>query len=512
MPRKRQRNAGLSIKKKSKRINTEDQTNRQNNVEINMLNYCNVVTTNLDNNSSNSNKSSDSSISNVTNDINSTINIETATITVSDNENDDENEENVPTVNHDFNLELKVLKQMRKESHRWSVFNLFLFKYKGLNPPDQIDLYQYWSGRDGVGSRIKRDLHLPRTYSVKERMLPIFEQILDCFKTGEKFHPSSVDNRGGNRKLTIRLDSFEAQIIADGMEAGLSVRRVWENVNRHRRENADELVSQSCIYYVLRKMRPKVVNISKRKQGSSDPDSNWAQARCAWTKQLLAKFGTLKKREPTHGPVEKRFDGAIQGKLALDQIVWWDETHRKCLIGGQNPSKSIQIIFPRNEDGKIDIQNGQYSKERKTILNVKYEKECRLGLGVAKVTPLDSDGNTLPAEGRRCHPYDYSSKVMISIDDYKKMMKLEFQRVKSLKARNGYWLSSERDKNIKYYNNDPVIMLRGVGKKASQQLKEIGIKTVGEIENIETSKLDNLPNSFKKKTYSIYERSSTSFK
>ena len=102
---------------------------------------------------------------------------------------------------------------------------------------------------------------------------------------------------------------------------------------------------------------------------------------------------------------------------------------------------------------------------------------------------------------------------MISKDDYQKMMKLEFQRVKSLKSRNGYWVSSHRDDSIKYYNSDPVIKLRGVGKKASQQLKEIGITTVGEIKKInDPTKLDNLPNSLKKKTYSIYERSSTSFK
>ena len=89
---------------------------------------------------------------------------------------------------------------------------------------------------------------------------------------------------------------------------------------------------------------------------------------------------------------------------------------------------------------------------------------------------------------------------MISIDDYQKMMKLEFQRVKSLKSQNGYWLSCNRDDKIKYYRNDPVIKLKGVGKKSSQQLKEIGITTVGEVKDImDITKLDNLPNSFQKK-------------
>ena len=131
-------------------------------------------------------------------------------------------------------------------------------------------------------------------------------------------------------------------------------------------------MSQSCITYTLRKMKPKIVTIGKRKQGSCDPGSNWAQARCAWTRQLLARFGRLERKKA--GPVERKYDRHLQGKLSLNQIVWWDETHRKCLIGGQNPSKTFQMIFPRDEKGNVDIENGEYTKRRKTILNVKYEK------------------------------------------------------------------------------------------------------------------------------------------
>jgi len=497
MVRKQKRNASLLIKKKgTKHIKKTHNFNDSINSNINTLNDCDdVSTTVLDDGSSSRSKISSNNIDVSTKVIDA---VDSTTNRISDyiaTSTDDDNEEEPPKVVQDFNLEIKLLRKMKLESHRWSVFNLFVFKYDGLNPPDHLDLYQYWSGRGGVASKVKKDLHLPRTYCVKERMLPIFERILECFKLGEKFHPSSVDSRGGNRPLTIRMDSFEAQIIADGIESGLSIRRVWENVNCHKRENNDELVSESAIYYVLRKMKPKIVNIRKRKQGSSDPDSNWAQARCAWTRQLLVRFDRVE-REPKHGPVEKRFDSDLQGKLALDQIVWWDETHRKCLIGGQNPSKCIQIKFPRNKDGKVDIENGEYSAERKTILNVKYEKECRLGLGVAMVTPLGPDAPPLSPVGRRCLPYDYSSKVMISVDDYKKRMKTEFQRVKSLKGHNGYWVSCSRDKDIKYYDDDPVIKLKGVGKKASKQLQEIGVKTIGELKRIDNPhKLDNLPKS-----------------
>ena len=243
-------------------------------------------------------------------------------------------------------------------------------------------------------------------------------------------------------------------------------------------------------------MRPKIVNISKRKQGSSDPGSNWAQASYAWTQQLLARFGQLERKKA--GPIERKYDPHLQEKLSLHQIVWWDETHRKCLIGGQNPSKTIQMLFPRDKEGKIDVENGEYTKEQKTILNVKYEKECRLGLGVAMVAPLGPDGTILSQVGRRCHPYDYSSKVMISIDDYERLKKIEINRVKSLKGQNGYWITCSRDKDIKYYNDDPVLLLKGVGKKASQLLEEIGIKTIGELKRIKIPiGIDNLPKGLK---------------
>ena len=270
-----------------------------------------------------------------------------------------------------------------------------------------------------------------------------------------------VENRGGHRKVTIRLDSPEAQILANGLESGLSVKRTWVNINKHRHENSQELISQSCVLYALKSMRPRMVKIKKRKQGSTNPNSSWSQARHAWTSQLLARFGKMKH---VHGPIERRFDQNIVGKLELNQIIWWDETHRKCLIGGQSNTREFQLQFPRNKSGKFDAIHGEYSKEELSVLNVKYEKECRVGLGVAMVTPLTQDSTTLPNEGRRCHPFNYTSKVLISIDDYKKLKKVEFNRVRSLSNRVGIWIESSRIAG-KLYCNDPLNKLKGVGKK-----------------------------------------------
>ena len=90
------------------------------------------------------------------------------------------------------------------------------------------------------------------------------------------------------------MDLVEAQIIADGLESGLSIKNTWRNVNKHREENNEELISESCVAYTLRKMKPKLVCIKKRKQGSTDPNCNWSKARHLWSTQLLIRFGELK--------------------------------------------------------------------------------------------------------------------------------------------------------------------------------------------------------------------------
>jgi len=459
---KRKRNVGLANRRKKGRYRK------------NLSNSKNVINTLTVNDSSNSNII--------------LVNYNSTRFTnhvISDDEMSNIDDDDDPTPPEDTEVEKRSYCQMKVEAHRWTVFNFFVHRYDGMSTPDGVDLYHHWTGKGGVGPKIKKDLQLPPTFSVKERLLPIFEKITECYRIGEKFHPKMVDGRGGNRKMTIRMDSLEAQIIADSIEAGLSTRRAWENVNRHRRDNNDELLSESCVSYALRKMKPKMVTIKTRKQGSSDPDSNWAQARYAWTCQLLARFGRLE-RTPSHGPIERKFDQHLLQKLDLDQIVWWDETHRKCLIGtSSNPNKNYHILFPRNEEGQFNVE-GKYSKERKSKLNVKYEKECRLGLGVAMVTPLSDDGTPLPSVGKRCAPFDYTSKVIVSVDDYHKLMKIEFQRVKSLKGNNGYWILSTRDPNIIHYQNDPVSNIKGVGKKTKELLEEVGIKTVGDVKRIES--------------------------
>ena len=85
------------------------------------------------------------------------------------------------------------------------------------------------------------------------------------------------------------------------------------------------------------------------------------------------------------------------------------------------------MLSTRNKEGKVDIACVKNINERKGTLNMKYEKKCRLGLGVAMVTHLGVDSAPLSSVRRRYEPFDYSTKVMIFIDDYQRLKKAEFE-------------------------------------------------------------------------------------
>ena len=113
--------------------------------------------------------------------------------------------------------------------------------------------------------------------------------------------------------------------------------------------------------------------MGKRKQGHTDPNSDWSKSRLAWVTQLLICFGKLPSQE-INGVVPDYFNKDLLTKLAPEQIVWWDESHWKCIIGGKGINKLGQCVqFRWDENGKLD-PNGTFS-ERPEVLNVKYDDE-----------------------------------------------------------------------------------------------------------------------------------------
>ena len=66
-------------------------------------------------------------------------------------------------------------------------------------------------------------------------------------------------------------------------------------------------------------------------------------------------------------------------------------------------------MFPRNEEGDLDLVNGKYSEKRGNILRTKFPHEIRRCCGVAK-TSVDPQKAEM---GVRCKSYDYSVKKFL---------------------------------------------------------------------------------------------------
>ena len=92
--------------------------------------------------------------------------------------------------------------------------------------------------------------------------------------------------------------------------------------------------------------------------------------------------------------------------LISTQLVFFDKVHVKQVCGPPSTSHSNEcnILFPRNEEGEVDVERGVYNTnnqpKRETF---KYEQEGQFYLGVAKVE--GQDGKII---GKHCPMFDYT--------------------------------------------------------------------------------------------------------
>ncbi|CAJ1934687.1 unnamed protein product [Cylindrotheca closterium] len=177
--------------------------------------------------------------------------------------------------------------------------------------------------------------------------------------------------------------------------------------------------------------------------------------------------------------------GLLHKSLEISQIVFWDETHTKCVIGA-GAGRDFVFVFPRDSNGNLNPDGGTYTDTKFKRLKVKYEKEVRLCLGCAAVQINGQDEYV----GKRCVPFDYSGKTILSISDYKSKCQAEIQRVRALKGEVPPWYLKTRVKD-KCYRNDTVrIGLKRVGKVLQEQFQMINIFTIQDLIKTEGSFAD----------------------
>jgi hypothetical protein len=369
----------------------------------------------------------------------------------------------------------------------------FIFESLGAPEDTKEDPWSAQGDQHCLSAKVKQILKLSQWAEITT----IFQDYLDCKASGIKYTGARNNQQGVSigRPPFLSTESIEAQICADTQEEGFSVTLTWHAINQHRRESCMPSVTKSVVKGLIQQLKPKISWVRKVSQGNRDPNSHWAVARWLFSTQFLIRLGIIESQEITlinkEDGLERTFipdywDKKQLTAIKLSQIAWWDETHRKCTIGGLSGAKEYFLKFPRNESGSFDPK-GSYSTELVTQLKVKYCQEARLCLGVVALPKFNSpsngiDNNETELVGKRLKPFVYSGKVILSISDWKKKEAAEIRRIKNLQ-RNPSWVLSIRPINSLYLD-DGVHRVKSVGKSTATKLATAGINIVEDLINI----------------------------
>ena len=125
-------------------------------------------------------------------------------------------------------------------------------------------------------------------------------------------------------------------------------------------------------------------------------------------------FAKYKREEVGIRHVPSCYDKSQLPSLPSTQLVFFDEVHVKQVCGPPSTIRSNECnnLFPRNEEGKVDVEKGVYdAKNQPKRATFKYEQEGQFCIGVAKV---ESQDRTII--GKRCLVFDYKDKKIFRID------------------------------------------------------------------------------------------------
>ena len=139
------------------------------------------------------------------------------------------------------------------------------------------------------------------------------------------------------------------------------------------------------------------------------------------------------------GKLPKEFDPANLTNLFVDQFVTWDEVHRKVIPGSdyvyvRNQYKDHIMKFQRKNNGKFDVLNRTYSREKVTLTKCKYTDEVLLCLGVflMRLPSLMVFNNLDKSECAK--RFVYSRDKLISMTDFDNKFQNNIARLKRLKG------------------------------------------------------------------------------
>jgi hypothetical protein len=333
-----------------------------------------------------------------------------------------------------------------------------------------------WGGKDGVMKQIKGALKIKPNTSIRNVLLHVWA----CHKKGIVYNGrTSFEPKKRGPKPLMDLKSPKAALIVEALEKGYSRRQTLQFINHWLKKEGQDLITLHQIGSLVSQLNPSVTIIEARKQGSADVNSRWSRARKNWVTQLLIRQGhnadDLGVKRNDDGTLPACYDIEKLTPLNANRIAWFDETHRKCKIGGQaGSSKNTQVTFPRNGQGQLDPA-GTIETKKVCFLHHKFENEVRLLLGCAM--PKNDNGDVA---GVMLPSLSYSGKKVLTNRQFQTQIQLEIARVKTFSDGGTFWNTSNR--KHKLYRDDPITKIKGIkDKTAAKKLTPNNILTVGNL-------------------------------
>ncbi len=223
--------------------------------------------------------------------------------------------------------------------------------------------------------------------------------------------------------------------ISSALSTGVAIKTAAVRANQIRKKARKGTISWSTVQqYVKRSIIIQRHRRQTQKCGKTDPESKWSMARLAQCKQLKEQLALGDKISNNEEVIDPKFD-----PLYLHGIVFWDEKHKQCTIGHSSKFESRLCL---DDDGNIALPaDGGYFREYKPSFKVKYPKEARGLFGAA--VKKDEDGNLI---GVKCKPFNYTSKTIVGIKDFKE--NYEEAKNKLLKQKNKNGLKTDNDGKV----------------------------------------------------------------
>jgi hypothetical protein len=272
----------------------------------------------------------------------------------------------------------RIVTSEERRARRMGIYYLFTQVYRSV--PEHSKL---WDGQNGIVSRIRDALFLPKTTNL--RCIRAIMRLILLYQARKLQYDGSAEARKEWTNYKVATDSYEAKVIADCMESGFGLDFMTWFVNLYRIEEQKEHIGRSTVYNTSLCLKPDVSAITKRPQGNCDPDSAFCQANYRWSTQLLLMYGELSQNEvpesfkDNDGNYPDCFQVDKLPKLKIQQIGWFDESHKKQKVGKMKNGKKIQMRFRRDAEGNLD-PNGELAPKGYEV-GMKYDKEARFCFG-----------------------------------------------------------------------------------------------------------------------------------